>query len=63
MLSHDQLKQHLDARFDRVEDKIDNHLERISKAEEAIVWMRGHIKIVVTMLIGVLGSLVAAYFR
>jgi hypothetical protein len=58
---------HLDDRFDRLEAKLDshdeklsNHLERLSKSEEAIAWLRGHVKLVTTLGIAVVGALVSA---
>lgn len=58
---------HLDTRFDRLEArfdshemKLDNHLERLSKAEEAILWLRGHVKIVTAIGISVTGALISA---
>lgn len=54
----------LEARFDQHEEKLDNHLERLSKAEEAIVWLRGHVKLVTTIgitIVGTLLSVVAKY--
>jgi hypothetical protein len=61
---------HLDDRFDRLEAKLDshdeklsNHLERLSKAEEAISWLRGHVKLVVTIGISVVGALMSAVLK
>lgn len=59
----DDLREHLDKRLDRIEDKIDNHLERISKAEEAIMWMRGHLKIATTFFLTIVSGLAAAYLK
>lgn len=43
--------------LDRIEDKLDSHLERLSKAEEAIIWMKGHVKISITILVTICGFL------
>jgi len=66
---HD-FQSHLDDRFDRLEAKLDshgeklsNHLERLSKAEEAISWLRGHVKLVVTIGISVGGALLSAVLK
>jgi len=66
----EQLKNHFDGRFDRLEDKLDvhdekltNHLERLSKAEEAIQWLRGHVKIVTTIGISVAGFLLTTLWN
>lgn len=69
-MDFEQLKNHFDGRFDRLEDKLDvhdekltNHLERLSKAEEAIQWLRGHVKIVTTLGISVAGFLLTALWN
>lgn len=66
-MDYEQLKSHLDDRFDRLESKLDNHdeklsnhLERLSKAEEALVWLRGHVKLITTVGISVVGGLISA---
>lgn len=52
----------VDARFDRIESKLDNYLERTARNEEAIQGMKGQIKIVLSTIIGVLTAAVAALF-
>ncbi len=66
---HD-LREHLDGRLDsvrddmvRIEGKLDNHLERISKAETSIEWIRGHLRISVTILIAALTGLAGALYN
>lgn len=61
---------HLDDRFDRLEakldshdEKLDNHLERLSKAEEAIVWIRGHVKLIVTIGISAAGFIISGLVK
>jgi len=49
----------LEARFDAHETKLDNHLERLSKAEEAILWLRGHVKLVTAIGISVAGTVIS----
>lgn len=58
-----ELKDHLDRRLDQIEGKLDNHLERISKAEEAIVWIKGHVRLVMTLVITMMGGLVTAIYQ
>lgn len=36
-------------KLDRMESKLDNHLERLSRAEEAIVWLKKHVAGVTTV--------------
>ena len=59
----DNLQKHLDGRFDRIEDKLDNHLDRLSKAEEAIEWTKGHLKISTTFVLGTISTIIVAYFK
>jgi hypothetical protein len=61
-MNHEDLKAHIDGRFDRIEYKIDDHLERISRSEEAIQWLKGHVKITTTLVITAIGSVIAGYF-
>lgn len=49
--------------LDRIETKLDDHLERLSKAEEAIVWMRGNLKLVIAVVIAVLGSVLLSLWN
>lgn len=64
------LKDHLDDRLDKIESKIekadaklDNHLERISKAETDISWLRGHAKLTVTLILTALSGLTLAAYQ
>lgn len=38
-------------KLDKIETKLDAHLERISSAEASIEWIRGHITIGITIII------------
>lgn len=58
----DKIIQHLDKRFDKLEDKIDDHLQRISKAEEAIVWLRGHVKLATALFLAAAGTVFTWFF-
>lgn len=51
--------QRLHQRFDKLEDKLDNHLERLSKAEEALLWMKGHLNLASALFVAAFGALVA----
>lgn len=53
------LHTHLDARLDRIETKLDDYHSRLSRAEEALVWMKGHLKLVTAVGIAVFGSVLA----
>jgi hypothetical protein len=59
----EKLQTHLDTRLDKIENKLDNHLERISKAEADIGWLRGHSKMVMTILLTALSGLAMAVYQ
>jgi hypothetical protein len=58
----DSLKEHLDRRLDKLEDKLDDHLERISKAETSIEWIRGHLKVSLSIAVAAVTGLAGAIF-
>lgn len=69
-MSDSELREHLDSRFDnvdkrldRVESKLDDHLSRLSTAEASIEWLKGHVKLVTTMGISILGFALAALYQ
>lgn len=69
-MNHEELKNHIDGRLDRIENKIDkqdgkldDHLERISRAEEAVVWMKGHLQVVTGIVISMVSAVIAGYFK
>jgi hypothetical protein len=47
----------------RIEGKLDSHLERISKAEEAIVWLKGHVNLVTALGLAIAGTLLSIFFK
>lgn len=63
-----ELKAHLDNRFDdldtrldRVEAKLDDHLSRLSRAEASVEWLRGHARIVTTIILAVAGFIASMW--
>lgn len=44
-------------RLERIEEKLDDHLERVSHAERDISWLRGHARIVTASALSVFGFL------
>jgi hypothetical protein len=51
----------MEDKIDKLTDRVDNHLQRLSVAEESIVWLKGHVKIAtalgVAIILGVLKTL------
>lgn len=57
------LKEHLDSRLDKLEYKLDDHLERISKAETSIEWIRGHLKFSLTIALSAVTGMAGALYH
>lgn len=69
-MSESELREHLDQRFDsvderltRVEVKLDDHLGRLAAAEASIEWLKGHAKLVVTIIMAAGGFLASLFFK
>lgn len=69
-MSENDLQRHIDDRFDRldnrlerVELKLDDHLSRLSHAESSVEWLRGHAKLVTTVILAAAGFLASLYFK
>lgn len=48
---------HLDVRLDRLEGKLDDHLQRLSKAEADIGWIKSAGRYLTIVILGVIGKL------
>lgn len=57
------LKKHLDDRLDRIEDKLDDSRQRIAAAETSIVWIRGNVKLMYSLLAAAVSGVIAAGFH
>jgi hypothetical protein len=62
------LQEHLDARLDtidsrleRVENKLDDHLSRLSRAEASVEWLKGHARIVTTIVLAAAGFIASMW--
>ncbi len=49
----------IEAKIDRIDEKLDNHLERIAKAETSLEGVRGSIKIGLTLILTIAGWLIS----
>lgn len=65
-----ELKAHIDARLDRIEGKMDNHLDRISQVEvetakqqAEISWVKGSMRLGITILLTLIGSILSLYMK
>jgi hypothetical protein len=55
--SLDRIESKIDKMDRRINSKLDNHLGRISTLEESVVWIKGHVKITITIGITVVAAL------
>jgi hypothetical protein len=62
------LQEHLDERFDkidsrleRVESKLDDHLARLSRAEASVEWLKGHSRVVTTIILAAAGFIASMW--
>ena len=49
--------------LDRIEAKLDKQIERVSAAEEAIKWMKGSIKLTISLIIAATGSIISFFYK
>lgn len=49
--------------LDRIEAKLDKQIERVSAAEEAIKWMKGSIKLTISLIIAAAGSIMSFFYK
>lgn len=47
----------LGTRMERIESKLDDHLQRVTKAESDIGWLRGYAKLTTTIFLAAVGAL------
>lgn len=41
----------IEKKIDKINDKLDDHLGRLSKTEESVNWMKGYIKVLTASII------------
>lgn len=57
-MDHNELAERLEKRLDKIEDKLDKHLETVSVNKADINWLRGSLKIGMTAFLTFVGGLV-----
>lgn len=60
---HADLAARIERRLDKIEDKIDSHLEKVTKNTADIKWVQGYIKVSLSALIAVGAGVVTTIFR
>ena len=58
-----QLIDHMDHRLDKIEAKLDSHLERVTRNEEGLESVRGHIKLIMSVLLAVVSAAITGIIR
>jgi hypothetical protein len=53
----------LSPRLERIEAKLDDHLERVARNEQDISWLRGHLKIATSLVLAVISFLGVTLFN
>ena len=51
-VDHQELATHIDNRLDRIENKLDDHLERIAIVETSLRSIRGQVKLIIMAFMG-----------
>lgn len=62
-MNHDELLTAIDKRLDKIENKLDKHLEIAATNKADIVWLRGSIKSILTFIISLAGGLILAFVK
>lgn len=62
-MDNKQLQDHLDARFDRLEGKLDIYAVKTVENSERIKGLKGSVALIITVIVGFAGILVTAYFN
>lgn len=57
------LKAHIDTRLDKLEGKLDDHMQRITKVETEVSFLRGSIKYGLTIVVTIVGSIVSYFMH
>lgn len=62
-MNHDELLTAIDKRLDKIEDKLDKHLEIVATNKADIAWLRGSVRLISTFIISLAGGLILAFVK
>ena len=62
-MDHEELASRLEQRLDKIEKKLDKHLEVSTVNAADISWVKGYIKISISAILAVIAGLVTAIFQ
>lgn len=59
-MDHEELAERLEARLDKIEAKLDRHIQVTTENEVDLRWVKGSIKLALSMIVGLVGAMVTA---
>lgn len=59
-MQHDDLIDHLNRRFDRLEEKLDDYQVKTIETKQDVTWLKGYVKVSLSALV-TLGGAILAY--
>jgi predicted KAP-like P-loop ATPase len=62
-MDHLELAKRIEKRLDKIEHKIDKHLEQVSTNKSDLVWVKGYIKTSISAIIAIAGTCLTLIFR
>lgn len=63
MMDHEQLLIKLEKRLDKIEHKLDVHLELVSQHRTEISWIKGYIKLSLSALLAISTGVISTIFK
>ena len=57
--NHDQIYE----RLERIEEKLDKHLEEVTANRTDLKWVKGYVKTSVSAILAIIGTLITGYFK
>ena len=62
-MNHEQLEQNIAKRLDKIEEKLDKHLEIVATNKADIAWLRGSTRLISTFIFSLAGGVILALFK
>lgn len=62
-MDHEELARRIEARLDKIEEKLDKHIQLTTENEVDLRWVKGSIKLALSAIIGIIGSMAAIVFE
>jgi len=62
-MNHDELLEKLEQRFDKLDEKLDEHVERVAKLETDVSWLSGSLKTSLGFILSLTVGLITTFLR